>query len=132
MLFVWTPPQTMTHTGFDVFWAHYPRHEARKKAEQAWCKLKPSPELQQTMLAAIEAQKRWRLAPGWHPDWPHGSTWLNGERWTDEVPQSARVVTWTRDEETCPNCGHPGGQCAVYRECQQRQLAQERAKQASA
>lgn len=47
-------------------------------------------------------------------------------------PPNGRVVTWTRDEATCPNCGHPGGQCAVYRECQQRQLAQERAKQASA
>ena len=70
---------------FERFWFSYPRHTARKKAEEAWQKLDPNPDLQTVILAAIEAQKQW---PQWTKEKgeyiPHPATWLNQHRWKDE------------------------------------------------
>lgn len=68
--------------GFERFWAAYPRKDKKKEARQVWDKLKPSEDLLQTMLAAIEEQKRGRnWIEGYIPQPP---TWLRGERWTDK------------------------------------------------
>jgi DNA-binding transcriptional ArsR family regulator len=71
--------------GFDEFYQAYPKHKSKGDAIRAWKKLKPSPELRTTIMAAIEAQKR-------QPDWidkpqfiPYPATWLNGGKWEDEV-----------------------------------------------
>ena len=71
--------------GFHDFWALYPRKVARKAAFKAWQKLRPDPALRETLLAALRAQmqsEQWQS-----PQYiPHASTWLNGERWTDQLP----------------------------------------------
>lgn len=69
---------------FDRFWKLYPRRTNRRQAVKAWDKLKPDLELCKVMADAIRAQMRseqWR-----DPQHiPHPSTWLNGERWNDEI-----------------------------------------------
>lgn len=72
-------------TGFDAFWTLYPRHVAKKDARRAWDRI-PAAEHDAILTALV----------GWRRVWlrraeieyiPHPATWLNGERWTDELPQ---------------------------------------------
>jgi len=68
---------------FDAFWAAYPRKVSKGSARTAWRSAvkKVDPDV---IVAAVEA---------WAPSQagkeakfiPHASTWLNGERWADEV-----------------------------------------------
>ena len=76
---------------FESFWEMYPRKTQKLDAEKAWIKLKPDKETFELIAKNIEQ----RLALG---DWshdekqyiPHASTYLNRERWTDEiVPRQA-------------------------------------------
>lgn len=72
--------------GFDRFWKLYPKQRDRQKALKAWNKLKPNAALQETMLASLArhvASHDWRKDGGQYI--PHPTTWLNGQRWEDEV-----------------------------------------------
>ena len=76
---------------FEVFWKMYPNKKSKKDARKAWEKLKPGAELRLTLMTALGNH---RLSRDWSKDdgqyVPMASTWLNGERWTDElVPASA-------------------------------------------
>lgn len=68
---------------FDQFWAAYPLKKSKKDARKAFAKVKAPLD---TLLAALERQKK---TPAWTKDGgryiPYASTWLNGERWEDEV-----------------------------------------------
>lgn len=72
---------------FDVFWAAYPLKKSKKDARKAFAKVKAPLD---TLLAALERQKK---TPAWTKDGgryiPYASTWLNGERWEDEVADGA-------------------------------------------
>lgn len=64
---------------FDVFWNAYPLKRAKGAALKAWEKLKPGPDLTDTMLLALTRQQ-WS-----DPKYiPHPATWLNQQRWLDE------------------------------------------------
>ena len=71
------------------FWQAYPRKSARKAAEFAFFKLNPDAELFESMMSALEKQKKvWKD----HEFIPHASTWINGERWEDELTASGAYV----------------------------------------
>lgn len=80
-----------THThgksiGFDAFWDAYPRKDNKDAARKAWDKaVKKVP-----VDALISEIRRWRglweTAGVERRFIPHASTWLNGQRWTDEPP----------------------------------------------
>jgi len=73
---------------FELFWAKYPRREARIAACKAWDALKPGAITLIEMSAGL--QRYIRLVQGRPPDKiAHPATWLNGERWNDE--QTIRV-----------------------------------------
>ena len=76
-------------TLFDRFWTAYPRKVAKPDARKKFEKLNPDEALLETMLAAIEKQKR---SDQWIRDGgqfiPHPSTWLNQRRWEDEVTET--------------------------------------------
>lgn len=74
---------------FERFYKLYPRHTARQAAVKAWDKLKPDFQLCKVMEAALLAQMQ---SAQWQDRdcIPHPSTWLNGARWTDEVPDAAQ------------------------------------------
>ena len=69
---------------FNLFWAQYPRKIGRLTAQRSWEKL--SQENQQKALEAIVEHRKYWAAKG--TDWefiPHASTWLNQERFEDEL-----------------------------------------------
>lgn len=71
---------------FEVFWKAYPRHKDKQYAKNAFAKLKPTDELLEKMLVAIEAQKKtkeWQKDKGQYIPYP--SSWLNAQRWEDEI-----------------------------------------------
>ena len=71
---------------FDTFWKAYPKHVGKKEAKRRFLKLNKA--LLQVMLQAIDKQKQtdqWRKNNGQFV--PNPATWLNQERWEDEVPE---------------------------------------------
>jgi uncharacterized protein YdaU (DUF1376 family) len=79
-------PSASEVDGFDAFWAAYPKKVAKPEAKKAWTNLKPDEELIARILTALTETKR-------TPDWtreqgrfvPHPSTWINQQRWEDEL-----------------------------------------------
>lgn len=78
---------------FSRFWKLYPRKVGKDKAEKAWAKIKLTQPLFDEIIAALAKHS---VTPGWTKDngqfIPHASTWLNGKRWEDEVPEVAANV----------------------------------------
>jgi len=81
----------MSDSDFELFYKAYPKHEGRDRALKAWKKLKPTDGLLNTIMSAIEKQKRHkerlRAKGEFCPEWPMPATWLNGRRWEDEIPE---------------------------------------------
>ena len=80
------PKAVPDDSGFEAFWAAYPRRIGKQAALKAWAKRAPGPELQQQImdgLARAKASRDWLKDGGEYI--PHPSTWLNGGRWTDEL-----------------------------------------------
>ena len=71
---------------FEKFWQSYPRKVGKGAARRAFMKLKPSYDLTLKMIDAIDWQKKtdqWQKDNGQYI--PHPTTWLNQERWEDEM-----------------------------------------------
>lgn len=72
--------------GFGEFWLAYPKKKNKGQAEGAWKKLKPSVDLQATILSKIEQASK---SNDWSKDKgqfiPYPSTWLNAKGWEDEL-----------------------------------------------
>lgn len=84
------PPISPTGDGaelFDKFWAAYPRKVNKKAARRAFDRLHPTAEQVDAWIRAFQRQAReleaQKAGRDWLPYFPHASTWLNGERWTD-------------------------------------------------
>ena len=79
---------------FEVFWKLYPNKKSKKDARKAWEKLKPGAELRLTLMTALGNH---RISRDWAKDdgqyVPMASTWLNGERWTDELAPASTGKT---------------------------------------
>ena len=76
------------YSSFDKFWKAYPRKIGKKPAKVAWEKIKPSNGLIEKILSAIENQKQ---SKAWQQKQfiPHPTSWLNQERWKDEVENTS-------------------------------------------
>lgn len=75
----------VTAERFDAFWNAYPKKIGKGAAERAFKKIKPSGDLLQKMLDAVEQQRQsdqWRRDNGQYI--PNPATWLNQTRWEDE------------------------------------------------
>ena len=69
---------------FENFWSQYPKKVGKLTARRSWEKL--SQENQQKALEAIVEHRKYWVAKG--TDWefiPHASTWINQERFEDEL-----------------------------------------------
>ena len=67
---------------FDEFWNAYPKKVGKQYALKAWNKIKPTAELHESIMQAINRQKRsdqWRRDNGRYI--PNPATWLNGGYW---------------------------------------------------
>ena len=75
---------------FHAFWDSYPKKVDKRRAYEAFKRLKVTPELLSCMLTSLDKQKRseqWREANGRYI--PHATTWLNGRRWEDTMLTTA-------------------------------------------
>jgi hypothetical protein len=79
---------------FNLFWAIYPRKEAKGAARTAFMKACKKASLDEI----IEGAKRFAADPNRQPEFTaHASTWLNQERWTD-TPLPGKSSNMTRTE----------------------------------
>jgi len=86
---------------FLKFWEAYPKKKAKSQAQKAFAKAIRKTDLE-TMLQALETQKQ---SPEWPKDVqyvPFASTWLNGERWTDEIAPAEPAYTYIRQPDILP------------------------------
>lgn len=76
---------------FEKFWEVYPKKIGKGNVQKWFRSKKPSAELLDTMLRAIETQS---MSEQWqNPQYiPMPMTWLNQERWGDELPLQEAVV----------------------------------------
>lgn len=65
---------------FDLFWAQYPRKDSKAAARRAFEKARRRASFADLMAGLL----RYRFNPDRSLQ-PHASTWLNGDRWEDEV-----------------------------------------------
>lgn len=82
-------PKFNKETAFEKFWRAYPKKKDKARAKKSFIKKCKSEEMLKTMIEAVEKQKdskQWKEANGQYI--PHPSTWLNGERWEDELEPS--------------------------------------------
>ena len=88
---------------FDLSWAVYPRKVGKGAARRIFARIKPDSGLLAKMRDAIEIQ---RESVQWQKDGgqfiPHPATWLNQERWDDEV----KIIIEPKKQELCW-CGKP-------------------------
>ena len=73
---------------FAEFWKAYPRKTNKNFAEKVFAKLKVDQEMLDKMLQAIALQNKTVWKDKDQQYIPHPSTWLNGQRWEDEVVAS--------------------------------------------
>lgn len=84
-----TTPVSKNEERFNRFWEVYPKKVGKGAARKSWDKRKPSEELTAQMIAAVRRQAQsdqWRRDGGQYI--PNPATWLNQERWEDEVRES--------------------------------------------
>jgi len=82
---------------FEIFWKAYPKKVGKDAAMRAFQKRKVDSDLLQVMLDAIEKQSKqssWLKDDGQYI--PNPATWLNGERWKDQlaIPEKQTQQTW--------------------------------------
>lgn len=86
-------PNPKKHTAFfDEFWTLYPRKVSKKQAHKTWEKLKPDEILFKEIISGLEKQimsEQWQKDEGRFI--PHPATWLNQERWNDEIAQTSKA-----------------------------------------
>jgi len=78
--------ETDSNDQFDRFWERYPNKVAKQDALKAWKKIRMNGELFKEIMSGLD---RWLASDEWYRDngrfIPHPATWLNGQRWNDEV-----------------------------------------------
>ena len=73
---------------FDKFWEAYPRKEGKQKAKSAFAKVTVPVQVLLEALDNHKASAQWTKDGGQFI--PHPATWLNGQRWQDQMsPASA-------------------------------------------
>lgn len=90
---------------FETFWKAYPKRVAKGAARKAFSKINPDDILFDKMIKAIELQSiqdEWRKNGGQYI--PHPATWLNQERWDDEIDIK---INFNRPTRKCW-CGKDG------------------------
>lgn len=79
-------PHTPPTDRFDEFWTAYPRKDNKQAARKAWAKAVKRHGPDELITEAHRWAGLWQAAGTAKQYIPHGSTWLNGDRWTDEPP----------------------------------------------
>jgi uncharacterized protein YdaU (DUF1376 family) len=82
--------QLQLEADFNFFWKIYPRHVSKKDSLRAYCKARKKASADELLEALREVKsKEWRSKELQYI--PHASTWLNQERWNDEVTEAKKI-----------------------------------------
>lgn len=74
---------------FAKFYDLYPKKRGRNEAYKSWYKLRPDEALTETICAHVAAmRKTWDWSKDGGQYVPLPATYLNGSRWTDEIPEA--------------------------------------------
>ncbi len=86
---------------FSQFWAAWPNKKNKKKAKLAFCRIKNLPNVFPVMMQALEKQK---ATPQWQNQQfiPLPTTWINGERWNDEIEPGTAAPAASSPWDTRP------------------------------
>lgn len=77
---------------FDKFWTLYPRKVAKRAARERWLKLIVGNGLFEEIIEGLERQlPYWKTVESQYIPYP--ASWLNGERWTDEVLEVKKPIS---------------------------------------
>jgi hypothetical protein len=85
---------------FQTFWDLYPRRVSRKEAEKVWVRM--TPEQKFAAVHALPVHVHYWKAAGTSKEYlPYPATWLNGERWTDELemPKPKNGSDWWSSQQ---------------------------------
>jgi hypothetical protein len=93
---------------FEDFWILYWRKEAKKDARVAWSKIDPKHYAE--IVTAVCSWRRFFLARGDTRFIPLPATWLNGERWTDELPVELRSPVAAHQPASMPDLPRKSGE----------------------
>ncbi|MFJ4738750.1 helix-turn-helix domain-containing protein [Streptomyces sp. NPDC088775] len=89
-------------TDFAAFWAIYPRKEGKGKARLAFAAAVKNGVKADTLIAAVQKHRdHWARCRTETRFIPHPTTWLNGERYEDELPTSS--TSWGGPAPTAPH-----------------------------
>lgn len=87
---------------FDQWWAEYPKKKTKKKARELYVKLYTAGKLPD-LLTHIQLIRSWKKSQEWKKDGgqfiPYPTTWLNGERWEDELQEEVQRVEIDKQSE---------------------------------
>lgn len=89
---------------FSIFWASYPKKVGKGAAEKSWKKIKPTKDLLEKMLNAIETAKQsmqWNKDNGQYI--PNPATWLNQKRWEDEIIIDNKYSNKSKNSNNIPS-----------------------------
>jgi hypothetical protein len=83
---------------FESFWNAYPRRLAKKDAERAWRKIRPAEQLD-VIVALKQHIEMWKRKGTEKEYIPYPASWLNGERWKDEIELAPEMpqCDWNRN-----------------------------------
>jgi len=99
-------------SNFIAFWSAYPNRKGKGAAEKKYQKI--TQEEHTAILLAIDAQKRYRVAAKktgeFMPEWCMPATWLNQQRWLDEIPSHAEI----KEKQNLNICCIPDCNTQVY------------------
>lgn len=99
-------------TGFETFWAVYPKHEGRKAALAWWMRLKPTSEFADTITAGAERYAR--KVCDWKAQYIKAPVkWLDGAHWEDAGVAPIAAVTRTTDCSHTPRCPNTWAHCKL-------------------
>ena len=87
-----TPPDDVSDAKFDEFWKAYPKKTGKQPAAKAFKRINWRKVYFADVMAALEKQKasaQWTKDDGQYV--PNAATWLNNDRWTDELKPAAQT-----------------------------------------
>lgn len=92
--------KTTLDVRFDEFWMKYPKKVGKGDARKSWKRIKPDKDLFSKIMESLDKAKncdQWKREKGRFI--PNPSTWLNQERWEDEVSISGQASYEINEQE---------------------------------
>ena len=91
-----TPPPDR----FEEFWSHYPKKRDKGHAVKAWKSALKKADAQTIIDGLLAQLPVLRRTDAKYI--PYGATWLNGQRWEDDLSESAEADPWAHVQQIRP------------------------------